>query len=101
MGDVVELSCAIAIMIPQLFAAVSSAWVRHRRASSILNPFSLRGFASRKAASAAFRKLAALAGWPASADSASGDRHGLVPTPPNAIRALVTVPLAISRMTAA
>ena len=63
---------------------------RQRLANSILNPFSLCGLASRSAASAALRKFAALAGWPTSAASASGDRHGFVPTPPRAMRARVT-----------
>src|ERR1700688_5304889 len=53
------------------------------------------------AASADLRKLAALAGLPTRAASASGDRHGLVPTPPRAMRAFVTLPAAIVITTAA
>ena len=78
-----------------------SACVRQRLASSILNLFSLCGFASRSAASAAWRKLASFAGLPVSAASASGERHGFVPTPPSAMRARVILPLAIVSTTAA
>src|SRR6202166_5366626 len=78
-----------------------SACVRHRLANSILKPFSLRALAWRIAASADLRKLAALAGLPTRAASASGDRHGLVPTPPRAMRAFVTLPAAIVITTAA
>ena len=56
-------------------AAVRRACVRHRLASSTLNPFSLCGFASRRAASAALRKVASFTGWPTSA------RLGLRGTP--------------------
>jgi len=77
------------------------ACVRQRLASSILNPFSLCGLASRRAASAALRKLVASAVCPTSAASASGERHGLVPTPPSATRARVTVPPATVITTAA
>src|SRR6202051_885899 len=53
------------------------------------------------AASADLRKLASLAGLPTRAASASGDRHGLVPTPPRAMRAFVTLPAATVITTAA
>src|SRR5262249_15979303 len=60
----------------QAVVAISRACVRQRLVSSILNPFSLCGLASRRAASAALRKFALLPGWPTSAASASGERHG-------------------------
>src|SRR5258706_7815702 len=85
----------------ELVTAVCRACARQRFASSILNPFSLCGLAPRIAASAALRKLAASAVWPPSADSASGDRHGLVPTPPKAMRARVTFPPTTVTTTAA
>src|SRR5207302_6690587 len=85
----------------QLAAAVRKACVRQRLANSILNLFSLCGLALRSAASAAWRKLASFASLPASAASASGERHGFVPTPPRAIRARVILPLAIVITTAA
>src|ERR1700682_2523064 len=53
------------------------------------------------AASADLRKLVPLLGLPTRAASASGDRHGLVPTPPRAMRAFVTLPLATVITTAA
>src|SRR5260370_3273434 len=79
----------------QLAAAVRKACVRQRLANSILNLFSLCGFALRSADSAAWRKLTSFDGLPISAASASGERHGFVPTPPRAIRARVILPLAI------
>src|SRR5262249_61550863 len=85
----------------QLAVAVRSACVRQRLASSILNLFSLCGFAARSAASAAWRKELSFAGLPASAASASEERQGLVPTPPSAMRARVMLPLAIVSTTAA
>src|SRR6185436_7598683 len=85
----------------QLAVAVRNACVRQRLANSILNLFSLCGFALWSAASAAWRKLESFAGLPVSTASASGERHGFVPTPPRAMRARVIVPLAIARTTAA
>ena len=73
----------------QAAAAVASAWMRQRRASSTLNAFWLCGLAPRSAASAAAAKRSALAAWPCSACSASGERQGRVPTPPSATRACV------------
>src|SRR5262249_5492416 len=87
--------------LTQLAAAIRSACVRQRLASSILNLFSLCGFASRRAASPAWRKIASVAGLPVSAASASGERQGFVPTPPSAMRARETLPLAIVSTTAA
>src|SRR4030095_8710825 len=92
-GEVADDCCVIDMVGTwslQLAMAVRRACVRQRLASSILKPFSLCGFALRKAASAACRKVASLAGLPVNAASASGDRHGFVPTPPRAIRARVT-----------
>src|SRR6266849_934424 len=83
----VLLSACSLLRWNQLVVAICRACARHRLASSILNLFSLCGLALRMAASPALRKLAALAGLPVSAASASGDRQGLVPTPPNAMRA--------------
>src|ERR1700683_699775 len=60
--------------------------VRQRLANSILKALSCLGFAPSRAASAAARKLFSLASWPSSACSASLDLHGLVPTPPKAMR---------------
>src|SRR6185369_18005673 len=85
----------------QLAVAVRTACVRQRLANSILNLFSLCGFALCNAASAAWRKVASFAGLPTRAASASGDRHGFVPTPPSAIRARVIPPPAIVITTAA
>src|SRR5262249_55337359 len=85
----------------QAVVAICRACARQRLASSILNPFSLCGRASRIAASAAFRKLALLAGGPASAVSAAGDRQGLVAAPPRAMRARASSPPASVITTAA
>src|SRR6476660_8705563 len=96
--------CGVVDMVApenQLAAAVRSACVRQRLASSILNRFSLCGFASFNAASAAWRKLASFADLLISAASASGERHGFVPTPPTAIRARAILPPAIVSTTAA
>src|SRR5262245_11288585 len=103
-GEFAGRLSGVGMVVPledQLAAAVCSACARQRFASSILNPFSLCGLAPRIAASAALRKLAASADCPTRADSASGDRHGLVPTPPSAMRARVTFPPVTDSTTAA
>src|SRR5262249_8300393 len=102
-GEVAAGCSVVAMIAPQiqLAAAVRSAYVRHRFASSTLNPFSLCRLASRNAASAAWRKFASLAGLPVSAASPSGERHGLVPPPPSAMRACEILPFAIESNTAA
>src|SRR6185369_1736156 len=84
----------------QAAAAVRTAYVMQRFANSILNLFSLCGFAPCNAASAAWRKVASFAGLPVSAASASGERQGFVPTPPRAMRARVILPPAIVSTTA-
>src|SRR5262249_32748239 len=93
-GEVAGDCCVVDIDAPQnqLAVAIRKACVRQRLASSILNPFSLWAFALRSAASAVWRKFASFAGLPASAASASGERHGFVPTPPRAIRAREMLP---------
>src|SRR5262245_41285174 len=94
--------CAIAFgLLDQRVVAIRNACVRHRLASSILNVFSLCGVAARSAASAASRKVLSVAGLPVRAPSASVERHGLVPTPPSAMRAYVMLSLAIVSTTAA
>ena len=63
-----------------------------RWASSTLNavPGTVNG--SRTVASAAARKLWSFAGAPVRTASASRARHGIVPTPPSARRAVAMVP---------
>src|ERR1700734_3112477 len=104
MGD--ELAgdcCDVATVAPrnQLVVAIRSECITQRLASSILNLFSVCGFACRNAASAAWRKVSSVADLPVSAVSASDERHGLVPTPPSEMRARVILPLAIVSTTAA
>ena len=53
------------------------------------------------ASAAAAPKASRVSGWPASAPSTSGQRQGLVPTPPRATRARLILPASSSRATAA
>src|SRR5207248_1127126 len=64
-------------------AALASARTMARFASSILNPLYLCATADFMAASAAAWKILSSAAAPVSTCSASGDRHGLVATPPS------------------
>src|SRR4029434_2061179 len=91
---VVGISSVADIFTPSINHAVAL-WrtcVRQLYAHFILNPFSRWGLASRKAASAALRKLVWSTASPTSAASASGDRHRLAPHPPTLSLARYTFP---------
>jgi hypothetical protein len=69
-----------------------SVLTKARFANSTLNPLYWSGFAPANAASAAFANASAPALCPSKAFSASRERHGFVPTPPNATRARAICP---------
>ena len=73
-----------------------SARIMVRFASSTLKALSRRGRASRNATSAARRNVSARGVAPTSMRYASRERHGLVPTPPSAMRATRILPFATS-----